>query len=194
MTSIKFEIPEYDDAMTKFIDKVIQEFIKLDPIIGDIPTRITPHHGPIRNIRNEEPLDHNFVPQITNAKLPISVIIETDIRNFSSFLYQLQESIKEKKITEILQRIGEITTATGNNVYADGKPFSWDLYLDAIEKLPISFSEDGEPIMPKAITSPNLAKVMNKTPLTKDQLKRRDEIINMKREEFYAKKHSRRLS
>lgn len=88
----------------------------------------------------------------------------------------------------------EITNATGNVVRADGQPISWDLISDMLEKMPLDFDEQGNPLMPTMYASPEgAAQAREMTPTPEQQL-RRSEIIERKRAEFYAQKRTRRLS
>jgi len=90
--------------------------------------------------------------------------------------------------------LADITNATGNVLNAEGKPFSYDMFLDLLDMVEIDFDEKGNPNYPTLIISPQIEEKIKNTKPTLVQIKREQEIVARKKAEFDAKKRTRRLS
>lgn len=64
----------------------------------------------------------------------------------------------------------------------------WELYIEALERMDYRF--EGY----KCFVGSNVMKKMLASPLTEEQLARAKAVVKAKREEYLAKKRSRRLS
>lgn len=93
--------------------------------------------------------------------------------------------------------IAQATDAVGNTIDANGNPFSPELFLEMLERLQLSFDEDGTWIPPTMIVAPGFWEA------NKDRLAtfendpeldaRQTEIINRKREEWRDREACRKL-
>jgi len=194
MAKLRFLIPDYEKAISQFTDQVMKGFFSADPLFGQMPWRPTEHGGPVRNVRGPSPLDQTM-PVITGeSSISVDTIRNTDIEDHTRFLYELATSLVQAFAPEFFKSIGEITDAVGTSLNAEGKPFSFDLLNDMLEKLDIEFDEEGEPVLPTLVMHPMMAeRIVNMNP-TPEQEKRHAEIMERKRAEYYAKKRTRRLS
>ncbi len=95
---------------------------------------------------------------------------------------------------QLFQSIAEMTAAADMAIDAAGKPFSADLYLQALEKIDIGFDDDGHPILPSLHVGPALRDVAERAMEEVRENPAFAAILNRKREEFLAKKRTRRLS
>jgi hypothetical protein len=96
----------------------------------------------------------------------------------------------------IFENLEKLTTATGNTVDGSGKPLFEAIY-EMFEKVEMTFEDDGQ-------VSPGFAFVVHpdmvprlkqmEAEMTPEQKKRLDDLIDRKREEFFAGRRRRELS
>jgi hypothetical protein len=194
MAKLRFLIPVYEKAMLRFIDQVVKGFFSADPLFGPMPWRSTEHAGPVRNVRGPSPLDQTMPVIEAESSVSIDTVRNTEIEDHTRFLYELATSSIRAFAPEFFKGLGEVTDAVGMSLDAEGKPFSFDMLNDMLEKLHIEFDEEGEPILPALVMHPMMAEQIRNMKPTPEQEKRHAEIIERKRAEYYAKKRTRRLS
>jgi hypothetical protein len=180
--------------MLRFNDQVVKGFFSADSFFGQIPWKTTEHAGPVRNVRGPSPLDQMMPVVEAESSVSIDTIRNTDIEDYTQFLYVLATSSIQAFADEFFKGLGEITNAVGTSLDAGGEPFSFDMLNDILEKLHIQFDEEGEPILPTLVMHPKMAERIGNMKPTPEQEKRYAEIIERKRAEHYAKKRTRRLS
>jgi cytochrome c556 len=124
------------------------------------------------------------VPSLTHEKIraKLDAVAEDAAR-------QMHQSI----FREILQ----VTAQVGNIVDAKGKPFTKESFLEALEKIDMEFSPDGQLIHPAIIMPPEVWKE-NEAKFTeweqdKEFTARHEKIINEKREKWIAREALRKL-
>jgi len=194
MPEIRFDIPAYDLAMNQFVGQVMDGFIALDPLLGQIPRTLSSHHGPIRNVRGPVPLDQESIRVEISTELIADAIRHTNTEEHTTFLTKLAESNIASLTPQFFKGLEEITNATGNVVDVKGRPFSWDYFNDMLEKILIGFDEEGKPMMPTLVMPPELYEQVKGIEPTPEQKARTSAIIARKRAEFNAQKRTRRLS
>jgi hypothetical protein len=78
---------------------------------------------------------------------------------------------------------------------AGGQPLSHDLLLKSLEGIEFDFDENGDPIWPTLVMSPSMGEQFRRLPpMTPEQKKALEEMIERKREKFNARKRNRQLS
>lgn len=92
------------------------------------------------------------------------------------------------------EEIKGATELTGNIVDARGSKFNPEILLQMLEKIEISFDDNGEPILPQLHVAPETFKQIKNLEYTQEYEKKRQEIIERKRRLWYAKKRFRKLS
>ncbi|OGO39420.1 MAG: hypothetical protein A2W35_13385 [Chloroflexi bacterium RBG_16_57_11] len=194
MQEMKYDFPEYDQEVINFISKVLIGFFSLHPLYGKMPLFSTRHGGPIRNIPGDNPLDQQMELISIQGSLEFDSIRNSDITTFTIFLFNLAESHIVGFSKEFYKVLNEIIGATGNVFDAGGQPFSFDQYLDMLEKIEIEFKENNEPIFPTIVAPPELFERICNLSLTPEQEERLGEIIEKKRQVYDAQKRTRRLS
>ena len=192
MKLLRYSSPEYDLAFIDFINKVLHEFHSLHPVFGPMFKETTVHAGPVRNIAGPNPLDQDTLPVRGMGDLRKDAVTHTDVEAFTQFLYDLAQDVLNQLSAQFYRGLDEITDATGMKVNAKGKPLSADIYLDMLEKMSMSFTENGDPIPPTLIVGEEFD--VSKLDADEDQLRRFEEIILAKKAEFNAQKRTRRLS
>jgi hypothetical protein len=114
-------------------------------------------------------------------------------------LVTLDEAAEEhhKQLTEyIFSTLETVTAATGNQIDAAGRPFFDSLY-EMYETMEFSFEDDGSLSSGYAwVMHPDTAEVLKQREkeLTDDQRRQLDELMDRKRQEYFAGRRSRKLS
>ncbi len=97
----------------------------------------------------------------------------------------------------IIKEIQEAADQVGNTVNAKGQPLTKELFLEMLEKIETGFDEKGEWIPPSIIMHPNAWKANEAKFRGWEQDKefsdKQTEIINRKREAWYAREALRKL-
>ena len=92
-----------------------------------------------------------------NIEVPTDAIIEQGPAAFFEQVRMLAEDLKAHQVRTMLARVGEAADSVGNVVHGGGQPYGPDLFFEMLEKITISFDEDGNPQMPMAVVSPETA-------------------------------------
>lgn len=191
--SLKFRVREYDSAWKMLFYSIQQSFHELDPLLSKVPGTTTRHRGPIRNISGPEPLDQGRIAAEAKSILATDDIRSFNVESHSVFIHELASGIVHAIASGLIQSISDVTDRTGNVMDAQGGPPTPDLILDLLEKMSISFDDEGNPQMPTLYAHPEMVDRLLETPYTEEHERRRQAILARKKEEFFAKKRTRRL-
>lgn len=112
-------------------------------------------------------------------------------------LDEVAEEMCKQQSQHMFGKIFEATHAVGNVINASGKPFSPELFLEMLDRIELSFDEDGKWIPPTMIVHPEFI-AANKDVLANldkdpELQARQTEIINRKREEWRDREAYRKL-
>jgi hypothetical protein len=182
------------DVEINILQKYFRHLISSEPILGEIQSYKTIHAGGYR-YKNEK---KELLSPLTRIAITIEIagedIMNYNIEKFAEIIYDFTfERINQMHLM-MLETVKNITDFTGNVIDAQGKPFSFDLFLDMLEKLEIRFDDNGNPILPSMVVGTELFKKIKDTKMTKEQEERHNQIIDAKRKQYYAEKRNRRLS
>jgi hypothetical protein len=117
---------------------------------------------------------------------------ETDVEKFVEFVWSLSDSLSAQTTTYLFETLSLTTEAAGNVVDGEGKNL-WDAQIEMLERTYLRFDENGNHNV-KFYMHPEVFKKITANPPTAEQQQRWDQVLNAKREEYYAKKRTRRLS
>jgi hypothetical protein len=135
-------------------------------------------------------------PVMAEAKF---VLMYDDIRSSSAEALAVQmDAAADQNLSIVMPHLFDMLSRTcqaaGTVSDAGGKPFSFELLLDGLEKIEISFDDQGKPEMPTLVMGPEAAaRIRTLPPITPDQQKRLDDLIEKKRKEHYARRRDRKL-
>jgi hypothetical protein len=190
---LRLVIPIYDLAMSSFVTSVVDGIVGLEPMLGQIPVRTTGHAGPTRNVPGPQPVDHPLQTFQQTVTIHADVIRTTDVGTFLDALYDLAKQYEAQMGEALIRSISDVTEAVGNVVNAQGRPLSYDFFLDALEKIEVTFYEDGRPRVPQVAGHPETAKLLRAVEITSAQRRREEAIFRRKKDEWDAQKRTRRL-
>lgn len=189
-----FRLPEYESAWQEFMSDSIHELARAkDPILAQIPT-VTQEVIPQAKYTSEgggEPLLIDPMQVAMTFEFSVGDAIVGDFTGVYAALDTAADQYVEQIMPAVFDHIRQLSESTGNVVDAGGKPMSWDLILDMIEKVEIAFDKDGIASLPTIVANPrDWEKLGEPSPAHKQRL---DEIIRKKREEALARRSSRKL-
>jgi len=142
---------------------------------------------------------------------------EMDYKEFESVLRISREEIKSLSIDDIIKKIDaiaeemtgnmarmmysnieQITKEAGTAIDQGGKPFTFETFLEALERIWIDFDEEtGQPHMPTLVVPPALyTKIREKLPEWENNLeykKRFEELMKWKLKEWHDRESNRKL-
>lgn len=135
-------------------------------------------------------------PVMAEAKF---VLRYDDIRSSSAdALAEQMDGAADQNLSIVMPHLFDVLDRTckaaGNVSNAGGKPFSFESLLEGLEKIEIPFDDNGKPELPTLVMSPAVAEqVRTLPPVTPDQQKRLDDLIERKRKEHNARRRDRKL-
>ena len=180
----------------KFFWEVIMGFASQHPLLGGILSPTTRHAGSTRNVREPEILDQPMWSASHPITLEFDTVRNTNIEKLAETLFELGEAFKQSMVIDFYKGLSQITEATGNTLYAEGQPFSFDMLNDMWEKIEIEFDENDRPILSEFLipVPPNIYEKIKDMKPTPEQEQRFAQIIEQKLAKHNAKKRTRRLS
>lgn len=192
-----FLLPEYDVALKRFIHAALHALMRQkDAVLGMIPTErsenvtTTQNTMPSGEVVKGEPLlmDMRF-------EINTSDVLDGNVDGFLASIDAAAEDGLKQLMPQIFGRIGALAEAAGTASHAGGQPISHELVLAQYEKMDIEFDDSGNPILPTMVGSPGMIEAYKRLgPPAADIEERFQKIIARKREEFNARRRSRKLS
>lgn len=144
----------------------------------------------------------------TEAEQPYEEMSSMFTINFSEVPTLTPEIIREKldalaedgarqMSQRILKEMEQAAEQTGNTVHANGQPIAKEHFLELLEKIETEFDRSGEWVPPSIVMHPNVWKAneekFKEWEQDKEFTDRQAEIINRKREIWYAREALRKL-
>lgn len=192
MSKLSYSLPNYDSAMNQLLREIKSGFDKTHPILGQIQTISVVHGGTTRQVSEPNIVDTPMALFSALVTVNADWVSKTDISEFASFAWNLWHTFSsnaEKRVFEIVDQTSE---AVGNIYEAKGQNL-WDAQIEALKMTEMRFDKDGNHNV-KFYFPPKGERNAREVLPTPEQNRRLEEIINAKREEYYAKKRTRRLS
>jgi hypothetical protein len=190
-----FDLSEYRGAFGIFFRGAVNALMRAkDPVLRQIKVE-TKEHLPTYRVTatTGETVEFETIKSEMRFTLHLPDIVNS---NFEALVLNLDDAADQglkNLMPQVFAYLSRVCAATGNVVDGQGQPFSFDLVLDVLDKIQIDFDEAGNPEMPTMVLSPDLFEKIKMRPPTQEQVKRRDEIIKRKREEFDAQRRTRKI-
>jgi hypothetical protein len=192
-----FILPEYERAQFEFLNDAVTKLMAAkDELYGSIPTA-----EPSEVL----PVTQNTMPSgeiVQSQPLLVKAVVFfqwDDIRscNLDALAEQVDRAAEER-LAQVMPHFFDIfhrtSAAAGTAADAGGRPFSFELYLEALERIELQFDREGNPILPTLIMHPSMAEqARSQPPITPEQQKAMDDLIERKRTEFNARRRHRKL-
>jgi hypothetical protein len=129
----------------------------------------------------------------TTFNLNFDVILTTDVEAWSAMMHESAQQALAKTMPQFFEGINDAITKGGNVVDANGRPFDWDIYLDALDMVELDFDDEGKPKLQTLVVHPDVLERIKDLPFTDAQKARADTIIARKKLEFDARRRVRKL-
>lgn len=183
------------EADVKILAKYSRYLNSLDPLFGDIPITKKLHSGGVIYRSDKKKLE---VPlEVMSAELSITLedVDDFNLEKVCTEIYTFAETYLNSIKKMMFSNLSQLTDFTGNVIDGKGKGLNQEMLLQMLEKVHIDFDQDGNPQLPSIVVHPDMAKYFEKLKSDEELYKPRfEEIINRKREAYYAEKGCRRLS
>ena len=189
---LSLSLSQYNLSTGKLLGEIKTGFDKTDDLLGQIQTVSVVHGGSIRQVSEPEIVDTKLEVHRVDVVLELDWYRKTDVDALTTFLYEVWEKFSSQAKKTLFETISLTTEAVGNSFNAAGKNF-WDARLEMLKGLQMRFDENGNHNT-QFVVHPDTARKLEENPPTAEQQKQWEDAIKAKREEYYAKKRTRRLS
>jgi hypothetical protein len=192
---MSFQLTEYDKAFAKFLYTTANALARAQhPLLAQMRTETTESGASsVVDARDREQLD-----------LPSELIgfemrwdrVDVEAGNFEALLLVLDSAsndLGEKLIAQFVKTLSSVTESTGNVLHAEGKKFSFEMFVEMLEQIEWSLDDDDELSMPSLLMHPDQAKNLP-SGATPEQQATLEDLKLRKKEELLAKRRRRRLS
>lgn len=181
---------EYEAAFAEFFHRVIIHEIDLDPRLKNFRRRVTKHSGSIGYFFRNHWIDKPVRSQV-DSDISSKSIQNSNFDDYILMLRALGEKARFKRYAQFENFLINGMIISGQTL--EGNPqLSWDNILAALERVDMSFDEDGGPkIRLHAGEAARASLAQSAKPV--DFEERFEAIIEKKRMEFNAKARTRRL-
>lgn len=169
------------------------------PLVAQVRT-VAIHEGKGGSYETEdgEIKDNTLKEMGVTVELPTASIPSFGPEEALNMMRKAAEEMGRKKTKSLLTAVSEVTEEVGNAVDAGGQPLSAELILKTWETMQFSFDEDGKPNMPTLVFHPiqeeRVKEAFRRIETEPELRKRRDEIINRHRLDWYDRESNRKLA
>jgi len=191
MSKHSYTLRKYDYAMYLLHLEVRRGLEKVDEVIGEIPTTPTSHGGVIRLVTEPKIVETPMKRFGADVNIQVEWLRKTDVDKFVENLWDYCQVLISQSKKHLFEIVSKITDATGKVSSVKPGMNVWDAQIEAMKRQEMRFDKEGNHGY-KFYAHPSDAEKFGLP--TPEQQKQMDEVIKAKREEYYAKKRTRRLS
>ena len=188
-------LARYDKAVTSLISHLLEELMRAQDPLLKIVRRTKVDHSPSETAPRE--IAHGFQEKATEMRTKFSVdevdLIECNCEAWDAMIWNAAEDMLSQMMPAFFSSIDKACEASGNVVRGVKQP-TWEHIIETFEKIALDFDENGQIVMPKLVTSPEVAqKIRSLGPMNPSQQQRFINVIRQKKLEFDANKRIRKL-
>lgn len=192
---VLFALPEYSSSAHQTVYVAVRQLARArSPLLSQIRTEEA-ESIPVSLITDETGEELELSPTLVQVELSVDIDPVAD-GNLGPLLLALDVAAQqhEEALSKALfSGIGHITDMTGNKIDAGGKPISWDLIIDGLETMEIPFDDQGKMELTLVMNPRDAQRLEELGPPTPEQQARREAVLERKRQEWIARKRTRRL-
>jgi hypothetical protein len=189
-----FALPDYDLACAHVISQVTKDIARAsDPVLSQI--KVVPMKGTVSSVvetRDDMALDLPAEPVGFELGVKAEDVRDGNFESLQVKLVEAAEGYAEQLSKMLYGSLGKITTATGNTLDAGGRPFTFEMLYEMLDKIEWTLDENDELSTPSLVMHPDMASKFSQP--TPEQVKMIEELKARKLEELLAKRRRRRLS
>lgn len=192
------DFPKTKRKLGEAIDKYLQYLIRQDPLLSEIREERHFEGNRMSSITENGQLGQSAYEEISAGySIRREDIIVKGPMAFVENIHSVAEKMKKQKAKLLFDKFKEVTDKTGNIVDAKGRPLTFKLLMQLLEKISIDFDDHGNPFLPTLVISPAMgAKLKHKLPeweANPEYKKKLEELIARKREEWNDRESHRKL-
>jgi hypothetical protein len=189
-----FALPDYDLACAFVVSRVTKDIARAnDPVLSQI--KVVPMKGTVSSVvetRGEMAVDLPAEPLGFELGVKAEDVRDGNFEALQVKLVEAADGYAEQLAKMLYGNLDKITTATGNTLDAGGRPLTFEMVYEVLDKMEWRLDENDELSTPSLVMRPETAAKL--PPPTSDQLKMLEELKARKLEELLAKRRRRRLS
>jgi len=179
----------------KILAKYSRYIASQDSLVGDIPMIKKLHSGGVIYKSAEKELEIPLRVMSAEVAVTMDDVYGFNLEKLCLDIYEYAQSFLKDITKTLFSTLSQVTDFTGNVIDGKSKGVSHEVLIEMLEKIHINFDQEGNPLLPSIVIHPDMAKSFEKLKADEDLYKPRiDEIINRKREAYYAEKGCRGLS
>lgn len=191
-----FRLDEYERQERSVISKLLRDLpLAKSPLLALIPQEAvegaltTRSHLPDGTV-----VDIPSFAAGATLSLSAPAAIEGDRAAFFAAVNEAADQMTAALVKGVTEQLDKSLEAAGQTVDASGRTLSWDTILETFEKMDWSFDEDGQPEGKSIVAGPDaMARLAALPPPTPEQNERYKAIMTRKKEEFIARRGTRKL-
>jgi hypothetical protein len=189
-----FALPDYDLACAYVISDVTKDIARAsNPVLSQI--KVVPMKGTVSSVvetRGEMAVDLPAEPVGFELGVKAEDIRDGNFEALQVKLVEAADGYAEQLAKMLYGNLDKITTATGNTFDAGGRPPTFEMVYEMLDKIEWTLDENDELSTPSLVMHPDTAsKLPQPTP---EQVRMIEELKARKLEELLAKRRRRRLS
>lgn len=181
---------------SSIINKFHEELRNKDPFLGQIKTVNIIHGGGIIYDQKENQKLHKseLVKLSSSTLLKNEIIKEYQIEEFCLLFYELINDQIKATVNMIFEETKRITEFTGNVIGMKEGKMDAGKMLEMVKKIAINFDNEGNPILPQIYCGSDMFNQFKDFKFSPEEQLVFDQIVVSKKNDWYAKKHYRKLS
>jgi glucose-6-phosphate dehydrogenase assembly protein OpcA len=136
----------------------VENLIRQEPILRGI-RRVRHFEGNTMSTCPETGPPHSSGYQLISSN-NIEISREETIERGPTALFErlatVAEELKARQVRTMLELAGEAAKSVGNDIHVTDRSYGPEVFLEMLERISITFDEDGNPHMPTAVVSPEM--------------------------------------
>ena len=170
-----------------------------DPVLAMIKI-VKQHEGHRHVYSTDEGRERStdYQPTVAEVTIDQHETVNWGMADIIKYVDGMADQMIGKIVPNMFATLREVTDETGNVVDAGGKPFSFELFLESIEKVQVEFDDvTGEPELPTMFVDPKLFErirgMLPEWEKNEEYKARYKELIARKRDDWDARESNRKL-
>lgn len=192
MSKSPISTSEYRAAYRSLTQAVLEGFFRVDPLFSRLQAETTEHRGPMRVAGREGPIVQEMTRWEVIGTLSREAVENTDVDAIACGFYEMATQHRDHFAKHFFERMTMVVEQGGTTFDAGGRPFTFELMLEMLEAMPVTFDDDGKANL-TLLVAPETSQAAAKSPPTAEQQARFDAILAKKKEAYDASRRTRRL-
>jgi hypothetical protein len=188
-------VPEYEQAAHELFMKAVNVFMRAQNPVLEGTREEQVSHLPQESAPREVAFgdSHSLEPVEFKGVLKQEHVFEVNAEEWRIAAWNAADSALNDLMPQVYASMNKIADRNGMIASGRAEGFSWDHVIDGLEKMSLSFDDNGKVDL-KLVMPPSLARFVAENPMNESQSRRWDEVVEAKRREADARRRHRRLA